>query len=234
MEKVKTYIPGLDTMLGGGLNKRTITLVAGGAGSGKSILAMEFIYNGIIKEKSPGVYISFEESKENVFEWMKEFDWDLEKLEEKKHFLFIEYTPEKIKHLLDEGGGLISTALEKIKAERIVIDSISSFGMLFKDELQRREALMDLFKLMRKWGATVIVTGEFESDIESHLSTDLEFEVDNIIMLYHPRKKDLRDRSLEVLKTRGSNHVDRVVPFGILKNGVEVKADSRVDYYRRK
>ncbi|MFH1317085.1 MAG: ATPase domain-containing protein [Candidatus Woesearchaeota archaeon] len=234
MERVKTYIKGMDEILGGGFNKGTVALIAGGAGSGKSVLAMEFVYNGIIKDKQPGAFISFEEEKSNVYAWMKEFGWDLADLEKKKKFVFLEYTPEKVKKLLDEGGGLISTALEKIKVKRIAIDSITSFTLLFKDELQRREALVDLFKLLRRWNATTVVTGEFESNIEEHISNALEFEVDNIVLLYHPRKKDQRERSIEILKSRGSSHIEKVFPFKIGEKGIEVLTKERIDYYRRK
>ena len=121
----------LDSMIGGGVIKNSVNLIAGGAGTGKTIFAMQFLVNGIKKYNEPGIYITFEEKKRKTYADMLSFGWDLAKYEAQGKFIYLEYTPEQVKQVLVEGGGVIEPILEKIKAKRIVIDSITSFSFLY-------------------------------------------------------------------------------------------------------
>lgn len=222
LERIPTGIPGLDEILDGGFEEYSINLVGGGAGTGKSILAMQYLVVGATKYNEPGVYVSFEETKENVYKHMLTFGWDLYKLEEQGKLVFIEYTPEQVKKMLDEGGGLIENLMVKMGAKRIVIDSISAFGLLFQDELSRRESLLRLFSLIRKWETTALLVAEFEPIIDNPTVSSIEFEVDSIILLYYPRKGDVRKRALEVLKMRGTEHSKKVHAVSINEHGITV------------
>ncbi len=227
-ERVPTGIPGLDEVMAGGFEKGSYNLIAGGAGSGKSIFAMQFLVTGIEKFNEPGIFVTFEEKKENVYKHMLEFGWDLDKYEKSGKFEFVEYTPEQVKKMLEEGGGLIESLINKIKAKRIVIDSITAFGLLFKDELGRRQAILSLIDLMRRWNATALLTAEFEPNVEKPSSASIEFEVDSIILLYYPREGDTRKRALEILKMRGTEHSKKIFPLRIGKNGVTIYPKERI------
>lgn len=227
-ERVPTGIPGLDEVMAGGFEKGSYNLIAGGAGSGKSIFSMQFLVTGIERFNEPGIYVTFEEKKENVYKHMLEFGWDLEKYEKSGKFEFVEYTPEQVKKMLEEGGGLIESLINKIKAKRIVIDSITAFGLLFKDELSRRQAILSLIDLMRKWNATALLTAEFEPNVEKPSSASIEFEVDSIILLYYPREGDTRKRALEILKMRGTEHSKKIFPLRIGQNGITIYPKERI------
>ncbi len=227
-DKVSTGIPGLDELMSGGFERNSINLISGGAGTGKSIFSMQYIINGIKDFNEPGVFITFEEEKNKIARHMLKFGWDLKKLEEKGVLRIIEYSPDRVERMLAEGGGEIELAIEEIKAKRLVIDSLTAFALLFKDELKRREALLDLFKLIEKWGCTALLIGEYESDSERHQSNDVEFEVDGIILLYYLRKGDVRNRALEVLKLRGSKHASRIYPMKITDQGIRVYSEEAV------
>ena len=162
---------------------------------------------------------------------MKEFGWDLAELEKKGKLVFLEYPPEHVRKLLAEGGGLIEEAVEKSKAKRVVIDSISSFTMLYKDELEKREESLTLFELMRKWGCTAVLTCEDEiHDLDYAISSELEFEADGVIFLYNIRERGVRKRALEVLKMRGTNHLRKTIAFDISKKGVKVYPKKVVEF----
>lgn len=133
---------------------------------------------------------------------MLSFGWQLEKYEKENKFIFLEYTPEQVKRLITEGGGEIETIIEKCKIKRIVIDSITSFSLLYQEELTKKEAALSLFELIDKWGCTALLTSQAFDDKE--ISTSLEFEVDSIILLYHTLKNGRRIRALEILKMRGT------------------------------
>lgn len=228
IKRTPTGIPGLDKLIQGGLKRDSITLVGGCAGSGKSIFGMQFIVDGVIKYNEPGIYITFEESKKEVYEDMLEFGWDLAELEKQGKFAFIEYTPEQVGKVLKTGGGIVRDIVDKIKAKRIVIDSLSAFILLHKDELQRREACLGLFKMLRKWTCTTLVIGQYYAAEERHESSAIEFEVDGIVWLYNMKKEEVRVRAIEVFKMRGTKHAAKIFPFEITDKGIVIYPEQSI------
>lgn len=227
-ERVSTGIPGLDEVMSGGFEKNSINMVSGGAGTGKSIFAMQFLVDGIQKFNEPGIFITFEEEKEKICKHMLKMGWDLKKLESENKLMIVEYSPDKVKKMLAEGGGEVEWVIGKIKAKRMVIDSLTAFSLLFKDELTRRQALLDLFRIIERWDCTALLVVEHESEVERHDSMDVEFEVDGIILLYYLRKGDVRNRALEILKLRGSKHASRIFPMKITDEGVKIYPEEAV------
>lgn len=220
LERIPTGIAGLDQEIGGGFIRESAVLVAGSPGAGKSIFGVQFIVNGIKECGEKGVYVSFEEDRESFYKYMLEFGWDLAKLEKAGKFAFIKYSPEQVNRLLAEGGGAVENIVRKVKAKRLVIDSISAFTLLYKDELAKREALLSLFELISRWGCTTIVTAEQEAEPEKHEPSVFEFEVDGVILLYNYRKKNLRQRVAEILKMRGTSFTQKVFPMRITGAGI--------------
>ncbi len=222
-ERVPTGIPGFDELIEGGLRSRTIVLVEGGAGTGKSIFSTQYLYNGIIKYHQNGIYISFEEEKEDFFANMRRFGWDLARLEAEKKFLFLRYLPEQVEKVLAAGGGIIRDAVDSISAKRIVIDSMTAFSLLHDDELSKREALLTLFRIIKKWDCTTVVIGQTEmGDDDSHHFDILEFECDGVIRLYHRLEHNIRQRMTEVYKMRGTKHAEKTFTMEIAKAGIIV------------
>lgn len=222
LKRIPTGISSLDGLIQGGFVKKSINLVAGGAGTGKTILAIQFLVEGILKHNEPGIYITFEEKKKKTYEDMLEFGWDLAKLEKEGKFVYLEYTPEQVKKVLVEGGGVIEVIIEKMKAKRLVIDSITSFSLLYQDELTKKEAALALFELIDKWDCTAVLTSQDTSDNEETITAALEFEVDSIILIYHVKKKGARTRALEILKMRGTKIPEKTFPLQISPKGIKI------------
>jgi len=220
-ERIHTYIPGLDSLIGGGLKNNSINLVVGGAGSGKTIFALQFLVNNILKNDDKAIYITFEEKKKEVYENTRPFGWDLEKLEKKGNLIFLEYSPEQVKKMLIEGGGLIENVLTKSNVKLLVIDSITSFTLLYQNELAKKEAALSLFELIRGWNCTALLTEEI-SDFERNEKGGLQFEVDSIILLYHKREKGIRKRAIEILKMRGTTHAGKTLQLDITNKGIVI------------
>jgi len=223
--RVPTGIPGLDKLIQGGLVKNSANLVAGGTGTGKTIFAIQFLVEGV-KRKEPGIYITFEEKKKKVYLDMLEFGWDLEKYEKEGLFNFLEYTPEQVKNILTEGGGMVEAIIEKTKAKRLVIDSITSFALLYEDELTKKEAALALFDLIDQWNCTGLLTSQDLSAKEETISAATEFEVDGIVLLYHVKRKGQRSRAMEVLKMRGTKIPERTFSMEITSQGIKVDPDT--------
>ena len=229
VKRISTGIPGLDKLVSGGFKKNSVNLVTGGAGSGKTIFAMQFIIEGL-KKGEPGIYITFEEKKKKFYEDMLGLGWNLQKYEDEKKFVFLEYTPEQVKKVLTEGGGIVEAIIEKIKAQRLVIDSITSFSLLYEDELTKKEASLSLFELIDKWNCTGILTSQDEGKEGYTVSAALEFEVDGIIVLYHVKQKGIRKRALEILKMRGTKIPEKTVVLEITSNGIKIYPEKIVEF----
>jgi len=220
--RVSSGVPGLDPLVQGGFKRNSVNLIAGEPGSGKTIFGMHFLMDGC-KKGEAGIYITFEEKKDKMYDDMLSIGWDLKKYEEKNLFRFLEYSPEQVKKILVEGGGVVDAMVEKLKAKRIVIDSITSFSLLYEDELTKKEAALSLFDLIGKWNCTAVVTSQARSiDHESIMSAALEFEVDSIILLYHIRSKDERIRGIEILKMRGTKIPEKTFELVLDNKGIKV------------
>jgi circadian clock protein KaiC len=133
----------------------------------------------------------------------------------------LEYTPIKVKTMLEEGGGVIESIILEKKISRIVIDSMTSFELLFEDELSKREAVLSLFGMIRDWNCTCLLTLE-EDPLHEKETSAIEFEVDSATMIYLVRKKEERERFIEVLKMRGTEHSKKIYPVDITEKGVTI------------
>lgn len=221
--RVSTGIKNFDNLIQGGFEQETTNLLVGGPGSGKTIFATQFLLSGM-KNGEACLYVTFEEKKNQFYKNMKKFGWDLEAYEKKGLFTFLEYTPIKVKTMLEEGGGEIETIVLKKKIKRMAIDSITSFTLLFNDELKKREAALQLFNMLKKWYCTTLLTFEGKpSKDEKVASRTLEFESDSIIFMHFIRKLVKRKRYIEVLKMRGTDHSKEIHDFTIGTSGIEIK-----------
>ena len=221
LERIPSGIPGFDDLIEGGFKVGSINLLAGSAGSGKTIFSIQFLVEGI-KRGEAGVYITFEEKREKLFDDMLEFGWDLQKYEEMGLFKFMEYSPEQIKRVLVEGGGTIDAIITQMQVKRLVIDSITSFALLFQDQLSQKESALALFELINNWGCTALLTSQATQISPDDLTSQLEFEVDSIILLYHFKKQGMRQRALEILKMRGTRLAEKTVKLDIDDHGVKI------------
>jgi KaiC/GvpD/RAD55 family RecA-like ATPase len=227
--RVATGIPGLDQVINGGLRKLDITLVGGGAGCGKSIFSMQFLVNGILQNDEPGVYISFEQTEEDLLRDFEAFGWNLNELIKKKKLSIVYYTPEQIERFFEGGGGMIRDLIDTIGAKRIVVDSLTAFSLLFASDLNKRRGLLRMFEAIKNWGITALMTSEADSSsTQDHKSSVVEFQVDAVILLYNVRNGDIRDRSLEVYKMRGSDHSAKIIPMHIDDNGITIFPEGTV------
>ena len=218
-----TGIANLDRIIEGGFEKYSTNLLVGGSGNGKSIFATQFLIEGLKKGETV-LYVSFEEKRDVFYANMLGLGWDLEKAEKEGNFFFLSYTPEKIKTMLEEGGGDVETLVLTKKIQRVVIDSITTFTMLFDRDIEMREAALSLFSLLRSWTCTSLLIYERDPLVDKRESSRiLEFEADSIILLYFIRVKKERERFLEVFKMRGTNHSTSIFPYKIHKDvGIDV------------
>jgi len=226
--RIATGLPGLDQLMEGGFIKKSMVLVVGGAGSGKSIFSMQFLINGVHNYNESGIYITFEQNQEKVLRDYERFDWNMEDKVKNGKLVILPYTPEQVDRFLDSGGGIVRDIIDKIGAKRVVVDSISAFLLLYPSELEKRRAVYKLYETMSKWNCTTLLIDEHEPHPEIHESTVVEFQADTVLLLYNQRKGDIRERSMEIFKMRATQHTQKIFPMKIDDSGITIYPDASV------
>lgn len=223
--RLKTGIPGLDQMTGGGFLKGDTTLVTGPPGTGKTTFGLQFLMHGVLESQN-GVFVTVEETPEKIANDALNFGWDLRKLEAEGRLRLYQLRSE----MLQSGGAPIMQCLDvinSVKAERVVIDPISLYSMNVHDPNDLRRELYAFVNYMKENGLTLLLTHEVP-DIMSRTSKisdyGLEFIVDSIIMLQYVEIESAISRSINVLKMRGSSHDMAIRRYRISGKGIEIEA----------
>ncbi len=228
MPKTPTGITGLDEITGGGLPKGRPSLICGEAGSGKTLMSLEFIIRGATEFKEPGVFIAFEEKAEELIMNVASLGFDLNKLQADKMV--------KVDHVhidrseIEETGeydleGLfirLGYAIDNIGAKRVVLDTLENLFSGLSNTTILRAELRRLFTFLKDKGVTAVITGE-RGDGPSLTRQGLEEYVsDCVILLDHRVINQISTRRLRVVKYRGSQHGTNEYPFLIDEDGISV------------
>ena len=250
-EHVPTGIQGLDDLLAGGYPRGRVILITGGPGSGKTLMTMQFLIDGVERFDERGVFVSLEESKYHLISEMRNFGWDLEKYEKKNQLAIVDASPlrqiskEKEEESLPSEADqrevrirgpefsiqALSTVIRSYarvtRATRIVIDPITSLSFQFPDEQQRRSAIIDLLDSLMSMGTTNLVTSEMgaitgNAPSERQIPSE-EYLCHGVIVL-HSTYSAARGvvPSLEIEKMRETKHDRQLHPYVIEDKGITV------------
>jgi len=226
--KTKTGITGLDEITGGGIPSGRPTLICGEAGSGKTLLSLEFIVRGATEFNEPGVFMAFEEKAEELAKNVGSLGFDLKKLVADKK-LKVDYVHIDRSEIEETGeydlDGLfirLGYAIDSIGAKRVVLDTIENLFVGLSNQGILRAELRRLFQWLKDKGVTAIITGE-KGDGASLTRQGLEEYVsDCVILLDHRVINQISTRRLRVVKYRGSVHGTNEYPFLIDEDGISV------------
>jgi circadian clock protein KaiC len=227
IEKCPTGIRGLDEVTSGGLPKGRPTLVCGSAGCGKTLLGMEFIARGALDFGETGVFMSFEESPEELAKNVTSLGFDMERLQADKRVIIDHVKVDRSD--IEETGeydleGLfirLNEDIESIGAVRVVLDTIESLFSSFQNEGILRSELRRLFRWLKTKGVTAIITGEQGEKTLTRNGLE-EYVSDCVIVLDHRVKEQTSIRRLRIVKYRGSEHGTNEYPFLIDESGINV------------
>ncbi|MDF2450893.1 MAG: KaiC-like protein [Bacteroidota bacterium] len=225
--KTPTGVEGLDEITEGGLPKGRPTLVCGGAGCGKTLLSMQFLIKGITEFNEPGVFMSFEEPSADLFINVKSLGFDLEQLSSEKKLVIDHVRVERSE--IEEAGeydldGLfirLEYAINKVKAKRVVLDTLESLFSGLDNQAILRAELRRLFHWLKEKGVTAIITGERGEATLTRQGLE-EYVSDCVILLDHRVIEQVSTRRLRIVKYRGSTHGTNEYPFLIDENGISV------------
>ena len=227
LEKALTGISGLDEITGGGLPRGRPTLITGNAGSGKTLLSMQFLVQGIVQYNEPGVFMAFEETAEELTQNFASLGFDLDKLIANGKILidYVYIDPSEIEETGDydlEGLFIrLGCAIDSIGAKRVVLDTIEVLFSGFKNDAILRAELARLFRWLKDKGVTAIVTGERGEKALTRYGLE-EYVADCVITVDNRLENQIATRRLRIIKYRGSSHGTNEYPFLIEEDGISV------------
>ncbi|MER9963650.1 circadian clock protein KaiC [Mesorhizobium sp. M0045] len=213
----------------GGLPRGRTTIVGGTPGSGKTVFATQFLAHGITVLDEPGVFVTFEESPVEIEVNMASFGWDIRRWREMNKLVFVDASPRDHDQMIIGNfdlSGLLTRVLHAARqaaAKRIVLDSVTQlFDHFVAEQTSVRRELLRIATALKRDGLTVLMTAERNSEygeISRHRIE--EFVADNVVILRNALDRERRRRTIEVLKMRGSRHVEGEVPITlVVKQGI--------------
>ena len=225
VEKIPTGMSGFDAIANGGLPKQRTTLIAGSAGSAKTLFACQFLAEGIQRYDEPGVFVTFEEPPEDIRKNMKGFGWDIEAWEQQGKWVFVDASP----HPMDfdiatighyDLGALLARmehAISKVDAKRVSLDSLGAIFSRFQDANLIRNELLRIAGTLKRRGVTTVMTAERNQEYGDIARYGVEeFVTDNVVILRNVLEEEKRRRTIEILKFRGAYHQKGEYPLTIL------------------
>jgi circadian clock protein KaiC len=227
LQKELTGIPGFDEITRGGLPAGRPTLVCGSAGAGKTLFAMEFLVRGARLYNEPGVFMSFEESNEELTTNVASLGFDLNQLiAEKKlilDYVFIERSEieETGEYDLEALFLRLGHAVDSISAKRVVLDTLEALFSALPTEAIVRAELRRLFRWLKEKGVTAVITGERGEGTLTRYGLE-EYVADCVILLDHRVQNQISTRRMRIIKYRGTSHGTNEYPFFIDEKGFSV------------
>ncbi|MEO1144839.1 MAG: circadian clock protein KaiC [Cyanobacteria bacterium J06638_22] len=229
IQKIRTMIEGFDDISHDGLPIGRTTLVSGTSGTGKTLFAVQFLYNGIVHFNEPGVFVTFEESPADIIRNAYSFGWDLQELIDERKLFILDASPDP------EGQEVIGNfdlsalieriqyAIRKYQAKRVSIDSVTAVFQQYDAASVVRREIFRLVARLKQVGATTIMTTERVEEYGPVARFGVEeFVSDNVVIVRNVLEGERRRRTMEILKLRGTTHMKGEYPFTIMNQGINI------------
>jgi circadian clock protein KaiC len=221
IEKLATHIPGFDFIAHGGLPRGRTTLLTGTAGSAKTVFAAQFLAAGIQHSDKSGVFVTFEETPQDIRRNMLGFGWDIARWEEENKWAFVDASHMPHDDVVVAGeydlAALlirIKSAIERTNAERVSMDSLGAIFSQYLDAGTVRRELFNIASTLRQMKVTAVMTAERTEEYGAISRYGVEeFVADNVVILRNTLEVEKRRRTIEILKFRGTNHQKGAFPF---------------------
>jgi circadian clock protein KaiC len=227
LERLPTGLAELDAMLYGGLPQGTATMVAGGAGTGKTLLGLHFVTAGISRGE-PSVIVTFQENPVQLRQIAQTFGWDLGAMAAQGLLVHLYNSPVEMQP--DVHADIVKTAVRKVGARRVLIDPISDIEMATPDKVRYKDYIYSLVNEFKMQGITMLLTNEIPElfgpfQLSEH---GVSFITDNVILLRYVELYGRMGRALNVMKVRGSQHSTEIREFEITQDGLRIGDPVRV------
>lgn len=229
VQKIRTMIEGFDDISHGGLPIGRTTLVSGTSGTGKTLLAIQFLYHGITYFDEPGIFVTFEESPADIIKNAFSFGWHLQQFVDEGKLFILDASPDPegqevvgnfdLSALIER----IQYAIRKYKAKRVSIDSVTAVFQQYDAASVVRREIFRLVARLKQVGATTIMTTERLDEYGPVARFGVEeFVSDNVVIVRNVLEGERRRRTIEILKLRGTTHMKGEYPFTITNYGINI------------
>ncbi len=217
----KFGIPVLDEMLSGGVYPGTAMMIAGSTGSGKSLLGLQFLLEGI-RAGENGLIVNLEETVEQIVRNAKVLGFDLAPLIDQGHLEIVTIDPAELD--LNQHIGFVIDRARAISAQRVLIDSVSAYEAVAQNPLQYKDALFALVSYFKRRGVSSLFTSEIPELVETPRITSqmTSMLVDTLLLLRYIQIENKVGKVLLVLKSRGSNHSKELREYVIEQGGIRL------------
>ncbi len=229
VKKIQTRIEGFDDISHGGIPKGRTTLVSGTSGTGKTLLAIQFLYYGIVHFDEPAVFVTFEESPTDIIQNALSFGWDLQQKMDSRKLFILDASPDPEGHDIAGEFDLsalierIQYAIRKYQAKRVAIDSVTAIFQQYDAAGVVRREIFRLTARLKQIGVTTVMTTERIEEYGPVARFGVEeFVSDNVVILRNVLEGERRRRTLEILKLRGTSHMKGEYPFTMTHDGISI------------
>jgi circadian clock protein KaiC len=230
--KIRTGIPGFDLIVDGGLKEGKTIVLSGESGSGKSTFGMQFLHNGASDFEEPGIFVTLTQSPQELISDFEGYGWDIQKLVDEEKLLIIDARPFKMDDEMFESELLCETepfpfthltqlilqGIKKIQAKRLVVDSLSVLSMQYGNQFNTRQGIQKMIHALDEKKCTSIFISE---NLDSRTPPEW-YAASGIVILNHVQKTNTMERSIQVIKMRGTKHSEQTYPIRFNENGYHV------------
>ncbi|WP_266078392.1 KaiC domain-containing protein [Haladaptatus caseinilyticus] len=218
-------IDGLDSMIQGGIPKRTLMVAIGNAGTGKTTFGLQFLDHALSRGES-AVYVTLEESHDRIIDSATEKGWPYDEYEEDGRLAIVDVDPIEMANSLSSIRSELPGLVREFDATRLVLDSVSLLEMMYEERATRRNEIYDFTRSLKEAGVTTMLTSE-ASDDNPYASRHgiIEYLTDAVFILQYVRSTDdFRETRLavEIQKIRDANHSREIKPYDITNEGISV------------
>lgn len=219
--RVSTGVDELDTMLAGGVPPGSATMVAGGAGTGKTLLGLHLITAGVAIGE-PGVIVTFQENPQQLREIAQSFGWDLAQMEKQGLLVHLYSSPVELQP--DIHAARVKAAVQKVGAKRVLLDSLKDIEIATPDKVRFKDYIYSLVNQFKLQGVTTLLTNEIPEMFGPFQLSEygVSFVVDNVILLRYLELTGRMGRAISIMKVRGSQHSKEIRAFEITDTGIRI------------
>jgi KaiC domain protein len=227
--RIDLGIEGLDEMIQGGVPQRSLLVVMGSAGTGKTTFGLQFLQRGIENDEK-AIYIALEESRDAVIQAAEEKGWSFEEYIDDRKLAVVDLDPIEMANSLTSIRGDLPRLVDDFDAQRLVLDSVSLLEMMYDRQADRRMEIFDFTRALKEAGVTTMVTSEAsEGNPYASRYGIIEYLTDGVFVLQYVRSEFRETRlAVEIQKIRNANHSRETKPYEITSDGISVYQQANI------
>ncbi|WP_128905808.1 KaiC domain-containing protein [Halorubrum amylolyticum] len=230
IERTDIGIEGLDEMILGGVPRRSLLSVIGGAGTGKTTFALQFL-NEALESDRKGIYITLEQTRESILSTAEEKGWSFREHADEDRLAVVAIDPIEMANSLASIRNDLTRLIAEFDADRLVLDSVSLLEMMYDHPAKRRSEVFGFTRSLKEAGVTTLLTSE-ASEENAYASRHgiVEYLTDAVFVLQYIRGTDFRETRLavEIQKIRDANHSRQSKPYEITDTGISVYGQANI------